>query len=81
MTSINQRGYLVTLTIFLLGGGFASLLMYYSSRSKNLLGLYNESIFMVAVFFVVMAAISLMVHHAIRWWNTEPPCEPKRECE
>jgi hypothetical protein len=53
---------LLYVTYFFLGGGFAALLMYYTSLQKGFLGLYNDSIFLNAVFFGVMAAISSITY-------------------
>jgi hypothetical protein len=85
MTAI-PKPYLVSLTIFLLGGAFASLLMYYTALAKHLDGLYNESIFLTAAFFGMMAALTLMFYHGVDCWRYgwgkhEPPCEPERGCE
>jgi len=62
--------YLITITIFLLGGAFASLLMWYGAISKHLDGVYNESIFIHASYFGSMAALALILHHILEWGYT-----------
>ena len=61
----NKFNLIPLLTIFFCGGCFAALLMYYTSIEKNLDGIYNDSIFLVAAYFGCMAAITQIIGYII----------------
>ena len=65
MITGDRRDILISLTIFLTGGAFSALLMYYTALSKNYTGLWNDSIFLVAIFFGIAAAGSLIAHYIL----------------